>query len=93
MACARLASALDRCAFSVSTWRERVERALELHGYAAEAGAQVAKLNDLAADGQCRQQPRALHWFGLVRQGGEPGGHAAFPSPERRQPSGVCDTA
>src|SRR5262249_54419136 len=44
-----------------------------------KAGRQAAKLNDLVADRQCRQQSRALQWLGLIRHRGEPTDHATAP--------------
>src|SRR5262249_43635366 len=59
-------------------WRQCLECSGDLFGN-PKAGRQVAKLNDLVADRQCRQQSRALQWLGLIRHRREPADHAAVP--------------
>ena len=58
--------------------RDGIERIVKLHRR-AKAWSHVAKLDDLAADGQGRQQSRALQRLGLVRQSRKPAVHAAIP--------------
>ena len=65
------------CDYAVSL-RDGIERSVKLHGR-AKAWSHVAKLDDLAADGQGRQQSRALQRLGLVRQSRKPAVHAAIP--------------
>src|SRR5437016_826000 len=63
------------CDHTVSLRKSR-KRGVELRGD-AEVRSRVAKLYDLAADRQRREQSRALQRLGLVRQGREPAEHAA----------------
>src|SRR5262249_22417796 len=68
---------LRDCGRAVSL-RQCLECSSDLFG-SPKAGRQLAKLKDLVADRQCRQQSRALQWLGLIRHRREPTDHAAAP--------------
>src|SRR4029077_5087519 len=63
------------CDYAVSL-RDGIERTVKLHGR-AKAWSHVAKLDDLAADGQGRQQSRALQRLRLGPQRRKPTPHPA----------------